>query len=416
MTLVLPTERFFVINNAFAEGSVADLTAGKEIQAFKVGEFEHPVYGTTNITSEVLTKMKENFDTNFYGQDIPIFYEHFGMDPSKGLKAAGWVKGMRVDGEGMFWTVQFTEAAAQEVAAGEWRYFSPEYYDVWENPETKTLGTYVVNGGALVNKPFFKGMMPLNYSEVLNESADWEHSEPGSGAPREDAPEPPLEDGQGTRGPSPDVTPPVQEDSMTFEEFLAKLRESMELDETVDEEGTLIAASEMLAEVKPIREAMATASTHQTFAEQFPSEFERMQKLEIAERENKARAFAERYASKRMVEGEGDEAKPTGLGFSSLTIDNIEKMHLAFAEGKLTQEQIEAVLESLLNTGLVDFSERGNSVTDEKVGEATVEAFAEKIAAIVTEDKIPYSDAVRVAGERYPELAKVYHESYTHRR
>ncbi len=90
-------------------------------------------------------------------------------------------------------------------------------------------------------------------------------------------------------------------------------------------------------------------------------------------------------------------------------------MHLAFSEGKLTQEEIEAVLESLLNTGLVDYSERGTAVASEDEGDP-VKTFAEKIATIVTEDKIPYGDAVRVAGERHPELAKAYHETYTHRR
>jgi hypothetical protein len=328
----MPTERFFIIPNAFSGSTVQDLVAGKEIQAFKVGEFDHPLYGSINITPDLLNTFKENFDKNVYGQDIPINYEHFGMDSSKGLKAAGWLRGVRADSEAMYWTVAFTEEAAQEIIDGAWKYFSPEYYDVWTNPETNLLSTYVINGGALTNKPFFKGMMPLNFSEVLAESADWEHSE------------------------------------------------------------------------------------HMTFAEQFPAEYDRMQKLEVSERENKAKAFADRYATKRLVEGEGEEAKTTGYGFSSLTLENIEKMHLAFSEQKLTQAQIEDVLESLLNTGLVDYSERGTAVTDDTVGEATPQAFAEKIATIVTEDKIPYGDAVRVAGERYPELAKAYHETYTHRR
>jgi hypothetical protein len=200
-----------------------------------------------------------------------------------------------------------------------------------------------------------------------------------------------------------------------MEEFLKALRAKLGLDEDTSEEDVLVAASDLVAEVTPIREATAKASQHMTFAEQFPAEFARMQKLEVSERENKAKAFAERYQSKRLVEGEGDTAVTTAFGFSSLTIDNIEKMHLAFSEGKLTQAEIEAVLESLLNTGLVDYSERGSSVTTEDEGDP-IKSFAEKIASIVTEDKIPYGDAVRVAGERYPELAKAYHETYTHRR
>lgn len=414
MTLVLPHERFFVIPNVFSTASIAELQAGKEIQAFKFGEFDHPVYGMTSITPEVVQKFADGFNDKVYGQEIPISYEHFGMDSAKGMKAAGWVRGVRIADDGMHWTVAFTEEAAKEIKDGAWKYFSPEYMDIWKDPESGILHTYVMSGGALTNRPFFKGMIPLNFSEVIAEHADWEHSEPGEGTPRVDDPEDAdTADAQGVRGPSPTIEPPTE---ASMEEFLKALREKLGLDAALNEEGILIAASELVAEIQPVRDALDKATTVQTFAEQFPNEFARMQKLEVAERESKAHAFAERYATKRLVEGEGESAKTTGFGFSAVTVGNIEKLHLAFSEGKLTQAEIEAVLESLLNTGLVDYSERGTSVEDEAVSEKTPAAFAEKIAAIVAEDKIPYADAVRVAGERHPELAKVYHETYSHRR
>lgn len=419
MSLVMPHERHFVLPNAFAEASVLELTSGKEIQAFPFGEYDHPLYGTVTITTEVANQFKHNFDNNVYGQEIPISFEHFGMDSAKGMKAAGWVKSTRVGSDGMYWTVAFTEEAAQEIKDGAWKYFSPEFYDVWEDPETNMLSTYVIVGGALTNRPFFKGMVPLNFSELLTpvpptvgEHVGIEHSEPGTTDEREDDPEPDSQDGQGTRGPSPVIEP---EDNM--EEFLKALRDKFGLAEDANEDAILVAASEAMDEVTPLREALKNAENVQTFSEKFPAEHKRMLELEASERKNKARAFAERYATKRLVEGEGDEAKPTPYGFSALTIDNIEKMHLAFSESKLTQEDIEAVLESLLNTGLVDYSERGSSVApDSDIPEDACKAFAEKVASIQTEDKVDHTTALRLATERHPELAKAYRDSVTYRR
>lgn len=418
MTLVMPHERHFVLANVFSAAALEELTAGKEIQAFPFGEFDHPLYGTVTINSDIAEQFKRNFDAAVYGQEIPISFEHFGMDTAKGMKAAGWVKSVRVASDAMFWTVAFTEEAAQEIKDGAWKYFSPEFYDVWEDPATNMMHTYVIVGGALTNRPFFKGMVPLNFSELLmadppattttDEHAGIEHSEPGTTEERQDDPEPPNEDGQGTRGPSPVIEP---EDNM--EEFLKLLREKLGLAEDTSEEDLLIAASELVAEVTPIREAIKNAEEVQTFSERFPAEHKRMLELEASERKNKARSFAERYATKRLVEGEGDEAKPTPFGFSALTIGNIEKMYLAFSEGSLAQEDIEGVLESLLNTGLVDYSETGSAREETVV--ASPQAFAEKVAAIATEDKVDYSTALRLAAERYPDLAKAYHDTFSHR-
>ena len=414
MTLVMPHERYFMLPNAFSTATLDELTKGKEIQAFPFGEYDHPLYGKVTITPEVADVFKRNFDENVYGQEIPISYDHFGADAAKGNKAAGWVKAVRVASDGVFWTVAFTEEAASEIESGAWKYFSPEFYDVWQNPETKLISSYVIVGGALTNRPFFKGMVPLNFSELLLETAehaDIEHSEPGTTEPRQDDEEPDSQDGQGTRGPSPTLEPP--EDSM--EEFLKKLRVQFSLSEDATEEQILVAAGEIVTEVTPLREAAANLTEVQTFAERFPNEHKRMTELEASERKNKAKTFAERYENKRLVEGEGDEAQPTGLGFSALTIEKIENMHLAFSEGTIDQSHMEDVLESLLNTGLVDYSERGSSVAPESP-DATPKAFAEKVALIQSDDKVDYRTAVRMASEQYPELFKAYRDSVTYRR
>src|SRR6185369_2677371 len=152
--------------------------------------FEHPLYGTESIDEGRIDRFIRNYTNNVFGQDVPIYYEHFGMDASKGMKAAGWVTGMERRDDGMWWSVKFTDEATKEIKAGEWKYFSPEWYDEWTDKEALVTYHDVPAGGALTNQPFYKNMVPLNFSELAaevaslpatNEVADWEHSEPGSG-------------------------------------------------------------------------------------------------------------------------------------------------------------------------------------------------------------------------------------------
>lgn len=400
--------------HAFAEVTAEQLTTGHWIKAAPLASFDHPVYGEVNITEDVVNVMLDNFRNKVYGQDIPITYEHFGMDSAKGRKAAGWVQDIAVRDDGMYWFVSFTEEAAKEIAADEWRYFSPEWYDVWQNPETGTLYTYVVNGGALTNTPFFKGMQPLNFSELVaagladnlpsDSSVDWEHSEPGEGTPREDDDE--TIDGEGTRGPSPDVEPEPEEYNM--EEFLTKIRTQLGLTEDADEVAIETALSELVADVKPIRDAEDKLQQHVVFSEQYPAEWARLKALEQKDRESSARAFADRYATIRLVKGEGEQAEATPYGFSAQTVEQIEKLHLAFSMGDVASEHIEGVLDSLMNTGLVNYGEVGTATTPEIDTEDAPKAFSDFALSIAKEEKVSYQEAIGIAADRNPDLFQKY--------
>lgn len=426
----MPSERFTVQRlKSFSTASIAELQAGKEIQAIPYGEFPHPLYGDVSITPEIASTFKRNFDDNVFGQELPIYFEHFGMDSSKGLKAAGWVKGVRNGDDAEYWTIAFTEEAAKEILDGAWKYFSPEWHDVWMDNDGM-IHTYVAVGGALTNRPFFKGMVPLNFSELMASSEEWdkEHSEPGSGQP----PVPHQEDDDaldapGTRGTTPDVTYTEEElqqlEARSMEEFLAKLRLALGLTEDKKEEDVLVAMSGLVAEVKPLREAAEKADKRMVFSEQYPAEFARMAALEEAERKGAAKAFADRFALRRLVktEGEGDEKKEiaTPFGFSAATITALEDMHLAFSEGKMTHTHMENALDSLLQTGLVDYSERGSSIVPEDKplveAEAAPKAFAELVASIQVADKVDRAVAIQMAAEKNPELFKAYRERFSSR-
>lgn len=407
--------------------SASDLTKGVWIQASPKGTFEHPVFGQQTLDDVRIERFINHFKQNVYGQDLPISYEHYGMDASKGWKAAGWVKDMEARDDGMWWQIAFTEEAAEGIENGEWKYFSPEWYLTWTTPEGDVTFTDVASGGALTNQPFYKNMVPLNFSELAtevaslpatNEVADWEHSEPGSGP----TPRPDNEDDtntQGVRGTSPDVEPDPDaynvEDNM--EEFLKKLGELLKLEGEPTEEAVLAAFSERLEQAEPILDALENANQAQAFSERYPAEFRKMQEMESRIRKADAQAFAERYMQARAVkvEGEGDEATtiPTGQGFSALAVQKIENLHQAFSENRIQEKDIADVLDAILTGGMVDYSEHGTSRVEDTPGSPAEvkQAFSDKVVAIVREDKLPHAEAVKLAQEKYPELARQYAEA-----
>lgn len=420
--------QFMVIPEKLSAFSDGELTDGVWIQAAPMGTFHHPVYGEAVIDDAKIDNYIENFANNIYGQEPPISYEHFGMDASKGHKAAGWVKDMERREDGMWWLVAFTEEATKEVRNGEWRYFSPEWYDEWTDPATKEKHANVAAGGALTNNPFYKNMVPLNFSELAaevaslpatNEVADWEHSEPGSGpTPREDRED--DTNAQGVRGTSPDQEPDPDaydvEDSM--DEFLKKLGELLKLEDEPTEDAVLAAFADRIAQSDPIVEALEDANDKQTFSERYPVEYEKMSQMETRIREADAKAFAEKYTNARVVKtsGEGEEVvtESTPYGFSALAIERIEKLHKAFSNNAITEKDISDVLDAVMDNGLVDYSERGTTRVEDSDSlepDSVKSAFAEKVVAIVREDKVDHATAIKLATDKHPELARRYAEA-----
>lgn len=163
-----------VIHNAFfLFADAATLVQAGEgvkwIEAIAPKTYSTPAYGDVVVTEQTIDNFIRNINTNIRGQDIAINYEH-GIDPSKGLKAAGWIKGARrndLTGK-LELGIDFTEPAKQEIRNGEWKYFSLEWDDEWMHPDGLFYQD-VVMGGALTNRPVAKGLMPINFSEIFDE-------------------------------------------------------------------------------------------------------------------------------------------------------------------------------------------------------------------------------------------------------
>lgn len=239
------------------------------------------------------------------------------------------------------------------------------------------------------------------YSEVV----DKEHSEPGSGLGGEPEPRE-SEDGRGY-GSRVETPPPGREDSMEADELLTQIRERLNINAESD---VLAEVDRLVNDVQPLREAEAAADARRSFREQFPDEFERMQRLETREREQDAKEFALRY--ERFDKLEGEQVVKSTVGFSMSTVNKIEEVHKKISEGSITHADLAGMLDSIAKVGLVDYSEKGSSRLSDKLGVEKTgnprQDFAALVQEVMEEDELSREAAIRVAAQRDPELFRQY--------
>jgi 2'-5' RNA ligase len=130
----------------------------------KPGTYAHPRYGDITITRERNARFVKNYKDGVYQDRLPIDAEH----ETKLSGAVGWVADMRQNADGSADAkAEWTDRGRAFFQADRFRYFSPEWYDVWEDPATRIQHRDVAIGGALTTRPFFKApaLRPLFASE-----------------------------------------------------------------------------------------------------------------------------------------------------------------------------------------------------------------------------------------------------------
>ena len=367
------------------------------IQAWTYTKVNHPEYGEIEITPNTVEEFKEHFDSRTYGQDLHVNFEH-GFDPAKGRQAAGWVKDIQVRDDGGYYLVTFTEDAMKEIKEGKWRYVSPEYDD-WTDPTTGTVHENVPMGLALSNRPFFKNMAPLNFSEF-------------------EAVIEPHEDEWSDKLHIQKETTNEGKEGMN-EELFKKFCEALgiELPGKLDDEAALLATAKEFNEViAPLRKIKEDSEKRKEFRDLFPLEYAELQESKTARLENDARRFAENYS--RFSKIEGDETVKLESGFSTLAQQAIEEAHMKFAEGTGSVEDLKSLVDTLATPdAVVDYKEHGTSRQTERdaagvLGSGDVRKdFNTVVEEIAVKDEIPYDKALEVAAERHPQMFSEYMSS-----
>lgn len=136
------------------------------IEILQIGMWDTPYHGMFMIDQNDLNEMKANFDAGVAqsgdGLGVPIDFSH-----DESGQAAGWIKGMVVEGNSLYADpVEWTGAGKEALLAGNFKCFSPTFYPSclggWPDPEDyDTFVPNVITGGALTNIPLFKGLQPI---------------------------------------------------------------------------------------------------------------------------------------------------------------------------------------------------------------------------------------------------------------
>lgn len=135
------------------------------IMAMPFNKYHHPEYGTIDITQDMVAEMVKNVNDGVRGQELDIDYDH----KEKTNEAAGWVKQAEARDSGLWLLVSWTKKAYDLIKSRAYKYFSPEFTDSWKHPVTGVTYNNVLFGGGITNRPFLKGISPLNLSELSME-------------------------------------------------------------------------------------------------------------------------------------------------------------------------------------------------------------------------------------------------------
>jgi len=135
-----------------------------EIQVLSVGTWKHPVYGKIKISEKDIDDFVKNFDSKVR-RDIAITEGHPVGEDEK--PAIGWFRQLLNKGrDGLWAVVEWTEKGKKLLASKAYKYFSPEFYTNYEDPETHKNYLNVLVGGALTNRPYFKSLQAVVLSEM----------------------------------------------------------------------------------------------------------------------------------------------------------------------------------------------------------------------------------------------------------
>jgi len=128
-----------------------------EIEMLRVGKFDHPKYGDLDISLDFLQSLVDNFENNTLNRDVSFDWNHDRKE------ASAWLRGLSIIDDVLVGSVEFTKKGKESVEGGEYGYFSVEYDEDYEDPESGETHGPVLMGGALTNRPFINGLRKIEF-------------------------------------------------------------------------------------------------------------------------------------------------------------------------------------------------------------------------------------------------------------
>jgi phage I-like protein len=341
------------------------------IHAMSIGTYKHALYGEIKFDETRVKRFADSVINKTRGVEPDIDYDH----KRRRDDAAGWVKNANTREDGLWLFVEWTKEAAQKIRDKQYRYFSPEFLDEWQDAQGNTH-TDVLSGGALTNRPFLKNLVPVNLSEYETQFDDQlpgakEEEDEGKDAVK-------LSDIAKLVGLSEDATE---------EQVTTKIKALSERPEPKNEPG-IPSDLKALAETNPAIKVLMEQVR------------ETNDKLRLAEVTGQVRALHEHARSKGY-------ALP-----ASIDEDLTKALHEA---GPTVGGKFVEVLKALSEKGLVKLGETGHAGQNSGEGADPKEAFTAKVKKFQEDNKdTPYVDAVMAVAMSDPEGYRAYaHGSYS---
>jgi len=140
-------------------------SAPKRVELLKAGRYEYEGFFSRSlltIDKTLFDSLKKNFDASIRKTKLAVDYGHDNGGP-----AAGWVEGVELaeDGSAFFILVDWTPEGKRALADREYCYISAEFHQNYRDNETGKLHGPTLFGAGLTNRPFIKGMKPVELSD-----------------------------------------------------------------------------------------------------------------------------------------------------------------------------------------------------------------------------------------------------------
>ena len=131
------------------------------IHLIPIGQWDHEAYGPITITMSDINEFCQNFNAQIR-KGVPITAGHEGMSE---LPAVGWITKVEARDTGLWGEVEWTDTGRALLCDKAFKFFSPEFYRDYEDPETHQIYRNVITGGALTKSPYFKELEAVVFSE-----------------------------------------------------------------------------------------------------------------------------------------------------------------------------------------------------------------------------------------------------------
>lgn len=90
-------------------------------------------------------------------------------EPVENHRAAGWIEDVKLEADGLYVLVRWTDEAREFISKDEFRYLSPEFSFDWQDSDTGKRQGPTLWGAALLNTPFLKELPRVAASEQSNQ-------------------------------------------------------------------------------------------------------------------------------------------------------------------------------------------------------------------------------------------------------